>query len=106
MQLADSIALLESFTTVEGDAKGRITDGAVSAIALHADPAADATLERLVAPGQPESLRKKVTFAIFAETDNLDQVTAMVEELFTLLEKDLVQLQAERSGQRERQAVA
>jgi type I restriction enzyme R subunit len=32
-------------------------------------------------------LRKKVTFAIFSETDNLDQVTAMVDELFTLLEK-------------------
>jgi type I restriction enzyme R subunit len=32
-------------------------------------------------------LRKQVTFAIFAETDNLDQVTAMVDELFTLLEK-------------------
>ena len=32
-------------------------------------------------------LRKKVTFAIFAETDNLDQVTAMVDELFKLLEK-------------------
>jgi type I restriction enzyme R subunit len=32
-------------------------------------------------------LRKKVTFAIFAETDNLDQVTAMVDALFTLLER-------------------
>lgn len=32
-------------------------------------------------------LRKKVTFAIFAETDNLDQVAVMVDELFTLLEK-------------------
>lgn len=32
-------------------------------------------------------LRKKVTFAIFAETDDLDRVTAMVNELFTLLEK-------------------
>ncbi len=32
-------------------------------------------------------LRKKVTFAIFAETDNLNQVTTMVDELFTLLEK-------------------
>lgn len=32
-------------------------------------------------------LRKKVTFAIFAETDDLEQVTALVEELFTLLEK-------------------
>ena len=32
-------------------------------------------------------LRTKVTFAIFAETDNLDQVTAMVDDLFKLLEK-------------------
>ena len=32
-------------------------------------------------------LRKKVTFAVFAETDDLDQVTAIVDELFTLLEK-------------------
>ena len=32
-------------------------------------------------------LRKKVTFAIFAETEELDRVTAMVDELFTLLEK-------------------
>jgi hypothetical protein len=28
-------------------------------------------------------LRKKVTFAIFAETDDLDRVTAMVDELFS-----------------------
>jgi hypothetical protein len=59
---ADSIALLESLTTVEGDLKGRIADGAITAIALHGDPAADASLERLVAPGQPEAVRKKVTF--------------------------------------------
>ena len=32
-------------------------------------------------------LRKKVTFAIFAETEDLDRVTAMVDKLFTLLEK-------------------
>ncbi|MEW8036762.1 MAG: HsdR family type I site-specific deoxyribonuclease [Candidatus Thiodiazotropha sp.] len=32
-------------------------------------------------------LRKKVTFAIFAETDDLDQVTALVDELFTLLDR-------------------
>ncbi|GBE53446.1 type-1 restriction enzyme R protein [bacterium BMS3Bbin14] len=32
-------------------------------------------------------LRKKVTFAIFAETDDLDQVTGLVDELFNLLEK-------------------
>lgn len=32
-------------------------------------------------------LRQKVTFAIFAGTDDLDQVTSLVDELFTLLEK-------------------
>jgi hypothetical protein len=59
---ADSIALLESLTNVEGDLKGKVADGAITAIALHGDPAADASLERLVAPGQPEAVRKKVTF--------------------------------------------
>jgi type I restriction enzyme R subunit len=32
-------------------------------------------------------LRKKVTFAVFAETDDLDAVTRIVDDLFTLLEK-------------------
>lgn len=32
-------------------------------------------------------LRKQVTFAIFAETEDLDRVAALVDELFTLLDK-------------------
>ncbi len=32
-------------------------------------------------------LRKKVTFAIFAEMDDIDRVAALVDELFTLLDK-------------------
>lgn len=32
-------------------------------------------------------LRKKVTFAIYAETDDLERVPAIVDALFTLLEK-------------------
>ncbi|QNI73792.1 type I restriction endonuclease subunit R [Synechococcus sp. NOUM97013] len=32
-------------------------------------------------------LRKQITFAIYAECDELDQVTPIVDELFTLLEK-------------------
>jgi type I restriction enzyme R subunit len=32
-------------------------------------------------------LRKKVTFAVYGELDNLDAVTRIVDELFTLLEK-------------------
>jgi hypothetical protein len=61
---ADSIALLESVAagTTTGDARGRAGDGAIMAIALHRDPAADSSLERLVATSQPEAIRKKVTF--------------------------------------------
>jgi hypothetical protein len=59
---ADSVALLESFAVPDGDGKNRIMDRAVSAIALHGDPAADAALDRLVAPAQPEAVRRKVTF--------------------------------------------
>jgi len=59
---ADSIALLESYVGAQADTKNRITDGAISAIALHGDPAADASLQRLVAANQAEAVRKKVTF--------------------------------------------
>ena len=59
---ADSIALLESYVGGQADPKSRITDGAISAIALHGDPAADASLQRLVGSNQPEAVRKKVTF--------------------------------------------
>jgi hypothetical protein len=61
---ADSIALLESLvaTPTQGDTKNRIVDGAITAIAMHGDPAADASLDRLVERSQPETVRKKVTF--------------------------------------------
>lgn len=56
---ADSIAFLASFVTAD---TGRVRDGAVAAIALHADTAADEALERFAAAGQPESLREKTVF--------------------------------------------
>jgi HEAT repeat protein len=59
---ADSVALLESFTASTQGRRDRVTDGAISAIALHGDPSADSALERLVNPSQPEAIRKKVTF--------------------------------------------
>ena len=40
----------------------RITDAAVAAIALHANPAADKALEDLAAPNQPETLRRQAIF--------------------------------------------
>jgi hypothetical protein len=58
----DSVALLESLAAGSAGRRDRILDGAVSAIALHRDPEADAALERLVAPTQPEHVRAKVPF--------------------------------------------
>jgi hypothetical protein len=56
---AESLAFLATFVTADSD---HVRDGAVAAIALHADAAADEALERLAAAGQPESLREKAVF--------------------------------------------
>jgi len=56
---AESIAFLTGFVTADSD---HLRDGAIAAIALHADPAADTVLDRFAAAGQPESLREKVVF--------------------------------------------
>ena len=37
--------------------------------------------------GAMRDLRQKVTFAIFAETEDLNQVSSLVDELFSLLER-------------------
>jgi len=59
---ADSIALLETVVAPDPARHDRVTDGAISAIALTGDPSADASLDRLVAASQPDAVRKKVTF--------------------------------------------
>jgi hypothetical protein len=56
---AESVAFLTGFVTAESD---HVRDGAIAAIALHADSAADEALEKLAAAGQPESLREKAVF--------------------------------------------
>ncbi len=53
---AESVALLDTFVA----GRARSMDGAMSAIASHADPAADAALLRYLSPGQPESVRLRV----------------------------------------------
>ena len=53
---AESVALLDTFATQ----RERFMDGAMSAIAAHADAAADAALERFLAPSQPEFVRLRV----------------------------------------------
>jgi len=62
---AESVELLETF--VQGKDlgardDGHISNGALTAIALHADPAADRALESFTRAGEPESLRKQAAF--------------------------------------------
>ncbi|MGH9369911.1 MAG: HEAT repeat domain-containing protein [Vicinamibacterales bacterium] len=59
---ADSVALLESLVRAQADRRDRVTDGAISAIALHEDGAADAALDRLLAASQPQTIRAKIPF--------------------------------------------
>jgi hypothetical protein len=56
---AESLALLESLV---GSGARSSTHPAIAAIAMHADPGADAALERLVAPTQPIDVRKQAAF--------------------------------------------
>jgi HEAT repeat protein len=62
---ADSVAVLATFVghpRDDGRGSKRLDDGAVAAIAAHADPSADAALERFVAPDRPLELRKQAAF--------------------------------------------
>jgi hypothetical protein len=62
---AESVALLTDFvrkSTFEGHGEREIGQGALSAIALHADASADRAFESFVATGQPEQLRKHASF--------------------------------------------
>jgi hypothetical protein len=60
---AQSVALLSSMVQA-GSTKEeeRLADRAITAIALHGDAAADAALDKLLAPEQPESIRRKAVF--------------------------------------------
>jgi HEAT repeats len=59
---AESIALLEGLVKAQVERRDRVTDGAVTAIAMHQDTTADAALERLLAPSQPTFIRTKIPF--------------------------------------------
>ncbi|HET7695883.1 MAG TPA: HEAT repeat domain-containing protein [Vicinamibacterales bacterium] len=58
----DSVRLLSTFVTRADVRSDRLTETALSAIAMHRDDAADAALERFGAPSSPEFVRRKVTF--------------------------------------------
>jgi hypothetical protein len=62
---ADSVALLDSWAgnaSLSQKKKWKGGEPALSAIAMHDDPAADAVLERRASPTNPESLRKHAIF--------------------------------------------
>jgi HEAT repeat protein len=64
---AESLELLESMVgtdvgTSKRKGKGGMDEPAIAAIAMHADPGADAILERLVATRQPIGVRKQAAF--------------------------------------------
>lgn len=70
----ESVRLLASFVAgqkaEDNDEEGdswRLTDGALAAIAVHGDPAADMALEQFVAAGHSERLREKAAFWLGAE---------------------------------------
>jgi ribosomal protein S7 len=59
----ESIEWLATFAGATGEkAERRKSESAISAIALHADTAADTTLEKFVDPKRPEEVRKKTAF--------------------------------------------
>jgi HEAT repeat protein len=59
---AESVTLLATFVSKANVRSDRLTDTAITAIALHRDATADAQLERLGGGDNPEFVRKKVTF--------------------------------------------
>jgi hypothetical protein len=61
----DSVSFLENFahgTELKSAKSEKIGQGALAAIALHADPAADRAMESFVAPSEPVSLRREAAF--------------------------------------------
>jgi hypothetical protein len=81
---AESVALLERLATAERDDRMRAkSDSAVGALANHADPAADAALDRLLDPKQAESVRRKAVFWISAARGQRG-----LDRLFTIARRD------------------
>jgi HEAT repeat protein len=62
---SESVAVLETFVhgkDQDADEDEHVWHGALTAIALHADPSADRALESFTLPAEPESLRKQTAF--------------------------------------------
>jgi HEAT repeats len=64
VKASESVTLLMTFVpaSATGTRRDRVVDGAITAIALHGDPAADTALDTLVARDRPDYLRKRAAF--------------------------------------------
>lgn len=64
VQMAESVALLETLADAPDDERGgrQTSDGALLAISMHGDPSADRALGRLMQPGRAERIRKQAAF--------------------------------------------
>ena len=62
---AESVAMLSAMAA----GPGRAADDALTALALHADPSADAALESLVGPAQPAFLRERAVYWLGVAND-------------------------------------
>jgi len=79
---AESVALLETFVKgadLDAHEDEHTSHGALTAIALHADPAADRALESFTRSGEPESLRKQAAFWLGAAREEAG--LAMLEKM-------------------------
>ena len=78
---SESIALLESLIGTDVDRKSRITNGALSAIGLHADPSAAPVLVRLARDHASSSVRGEALFwvAQLASEKAIGTITAAIE---------------------------
>jgi HEAT repeat protein len=65
--LASLVAGQKAEGTDDDNDAWRLTDGALAAIAVHGDPAADTVLDQFVAAGEPERLREKAAFWLGVE---------------------------------------
>ena len=71
---AESVELLETFvrgTDLDAHEDDHTSHGALTAIALHADPAADRALEAFTRSAEPESLRKQTAFWLGAAREKV-----------------------------------
>ena len=80
---AESVALLESMIGADVDKRNRVANGALSAIAMHAEPSAAATLERLARSHAASSIRAESLFWIGQRSDQSAERT-----ILQALEKD------------------